>query len=197
MPDWVRRIAGRHMHEPVTVEVSTRPEIPGEVRQLYVRTNWADKVDTLCRILDQPDVTMALIFVETKRTADLLQVQIERRGYTIGVLHGDLTQKERDEAMRRFVATHVRSLIATNVAARGLDIDDISHVINYDVPGTPDDYLHRVGRTGRAGRSGVAITLITPAEILKLRDVERHARTHIEEATLDVDFPLQPISNSA
>jgi ATP-dependent RNA helicase DeaD len=99
--------------------------------------------------------------------------------------------------MRRFVATHVRSLIATNVAARGLDIDDISHVINYDVPGTPDDYLHRVGRTGRAGRSGVAITLITPAEILKLRDVERHARTHIEEATLDVDFPLQAISNSA
>jgi len=116
---------------------------------------------------------MALIFVETKRTADLLQVQIERRGYTIGVLHGDLSQKERDDAMRRFVATHVRSLIATNVAARGLDIDDISHVINYDVPGTPDDYLHRVGRTGRAGRSGVAITLITPAEILKLRDVER------------------------
>jgi ATP-dependent RNA helicase DeaD len=197
MPDWVRRIASRHMHEPVTVEVSTRPEIPGEVRQLYVQTSWADKVDTLCRILDQPDVTMALIFVETKRTADLLQVQIERRGYTVGVLHGDLTQKERDEAMRRFVTTHVRSLIATNVAARGLDIDDISHVINYDVPGTPDDYLHRVGRTGRAGRSGVAITLITPAEILKLRDVERHARTHIEPATLDVDFPLQPISNSA
>jgi ATP-dependent RNA helicase DeaD len=197
MPDWVRRIAGRHMHEPVTVEVSTRPEIPGEVRQLFVRCNWADKVDTLARILDQPDVTMALIFVETKRTADLLQVQIERRGYTVGVLHGDLTQKERDEAMRRFVTTHVRSLIATNVAARGLDIDDISHVINYDVPGTPDDYLHRVGRTGRAGRPGVAITLITPAEILKLRDVERHARTHIEEATLDVDFPLQPISNSA
>ena len=197
MPDWVRRIAGRHMHDPVTIEVSTRPEIPAEVRQLYVRSSWADKVDTLCRILDQPDVTMALIFVETKRTADLLQVQIERRGYTIGVLHGDLSQKERDDAMRRFVATHVRSLIATNVAARGLDIDDISHVINYDVPGTPDDYLHRVGRTGRAGRSGVAITLITPAEILKLRDVERHARTHIEEATLDVDFPLQPIANSA
>jgi len=197
MPDWVRRIAGRHMREPITVEVSTRPEIPGEVRQLYVETSWADKVDTLCRILDQPDVTMALIFVETKRTADLLQVQIERRGYTVGVLHGDLSQKERDEAMRRFVATHVRSLIATNVAARGLDIDDISHVINYDVPATPDDYLHRVGRTGRAGRSGIAITLITPAEILKLRDVERHARTRIEPATLDGDFPLQPISNSA
>ena len=198
MPDWVRRIAGRHMHEPVTVEVSTRPEIPGEVRQLYVRSNWADKVDTLCAH-PRP--------ARRDHGAHLRGDQAHRRPapgadraarlHGRRVLHGDLTQKERDEAMRRFVATHVRSLIATNVAARGLDIDDISHVINYDVPGTPDDYLHRVGRTGRAGRQGVAITLITPAEILKLRDVERHARTHIEEATLDVDFPLQPISNSA
>jgi len=197
MPDWVRRLASRHMQDPITVEVSSRPEIPDGVRQLYVRTNWSDKVDTLCRILDQPDVTMALIFVETKRTADILTVQLERRGYSVGVLHGDLTQRERDGAMRRFVAAHVRSLIATNVAARGLDIDDISHVVNYDVPATPDEYLHRVGRTGRAGRSGVAITLITPAEILKLRDVERHARTRIEPASLDEDFPAQPVRVTA
>jgi ATP-dependent RNA helicase DeaD len=197
MPDWVRRIAVRHMRDPVTIAISSRPEIPQGVRQLYVETAWADKVDTLCRILDSPDVTMALIFVETKRTADLLQVQMERRGHGIGVLHGDLTQKERDSAMRHFVAAHVRSLIATNVAARGLDIDDISHVINYDVPMTPDEYLHRVGRTARAGRSGVAITLITPAEILKLRDVERHARTKIDRATLEADFPLQAVPTSA
>jgi ATP-dependent RNA helicase DeaD len=197
MPDWVRRIAGRHMRDPVTVEISSRPEIPQGVRQLYLETAWADKVDSLCRILEQPDVTMALIFVETKRTADLLQVQMERRGHSIGVLHGDLTQKERDSAMRHFVAAHVRSLIATNVAARGLDIDDISHVINYDVPMTPDEYLHRVGRTARAGRTGVAITLITPAEILKLRDVERHARTKIDRATLEEDFPLQAVPTIA
>jgi ATP-dependent RNA helicase DeaD len=197
MPDWVRRIAGRHMRSPVTIEVSARPEIAEGVRQLFVRTSWSDKVGTLCRILDQPDVTMALIFVETKRTADILNVQMERRGYAIGVLHGDLSQKDRDQAMRRFVATHVRYLIATNVAARGLDIDDISHVINYDVPATPDEYLHRVGRTARAGRTGIAITLITPAEILKLRDVERHARTHIEEAFLDEDFPALQVSHTA
>lgn len=197
MPEWVRRIASRHMRDPVTIEVSARPEIPEGVRQLYVRTSWPDKVDTLARILDQPEVTMALIFVETKRTADILQLQLERRGYAVGLLHGDLSQKERDLAMKRFAATHVRWLIATNVAARGLDIDDISHVINYDVPATPDEYLHRVGRTARAGKRGVAITLITPAEILKLRDVERHARTHIEPASLDQDFPLQAVSNTA
>jgi ATP-dependent RNA helicase DeaD len=188
MPEWVRRLAARHMHEPVTVEVSARPEIPAGVRQLYVRTPWADKTSTLARILDQPDVTMALIFVETKRTADVLLAQLQRRGYKVGLLHGDLTQRDRDRAMAQFRASHIRYLIATNVAARGLDIDDISHVINYDVPLTPDEYLHRVGRTARAGRDGVAVTLITPSEILKLRDVERHARTTIEEASAD-DFP--------
>jgi ATP-dependent RNA helicase DeaD len=197
MPEWVRRIAGRHMRSPVTIEVSARPEIAEGVRQLYVRSSWSEKVETLCRILDQPDVTMALIFVETKRTADILNVQLERRGYSVGVLHGDLSQKDRDRAMRRFVPTHVRYLIATNVAARGLDIDDISHVINYDVPATPDEYLHRVGRTARAGRTGIAITLITPAEILKLRDVERHARTRIEEASMDEDFPARQVSHTA
>ena len=139
---------------------------------------------------------MALIFVETKRTADMLQVQLDRRGYDVGVIHGDLSQKDRTHAMDRFGGAHVKHLIATNVASRGLDIDDISHVINYDVPGTPDEYLHRVGRTARAGKTGIAITLITPAEILKLRDVERHARTRIEPASLD-DFPAQPASHSA
>ena len=193
MPDWVRRLAARHMRDAVTVEVSTRPEIAAGVRQLYVQTPWADKTEALSRILDQPDVTMALIFVETKRTADVLQAQLLRRGHGVGLLHGDLSQKERDRAMKQFRESHVSCLIATNVAARGLDIDDISHVINYDVPSTPDEYLHRVGRTARAGRTGIAITLITPSEILKLRDVERHARTHIEPASLD-DFPIRELA---
>ncbi len=191
MPEWVKRLAMRHMRDPLTIAISVRPEMAAGVRQLYVQTTWADKVDVMMRILDQPDVVMSLIFVETKRTADLLQAQLERRGQSVGVLHGDLTQKERNAAMEAFVATHVKHLIATNVAARGLDIDDISHVINYDVPTTPDEYLHRVGRTARAGRTGVAITLITPSEILKLRDVEKHAQTTIEPATLE-DFPAQP-----
>jgi len=186
---WVRRIALRHMRDPQTVDFAVNPEIPAGVRQLYLQTTWSDKTDAVARILDQPDVTLALIFVETKRTADVLEVQLRRRGYEVGILHGDLGQKERDKAMQQFRANHVRYLIATNIAARGLDIDDISHVINYDVPVSPDEYLHRVGRTARAGKIGVAVTLITPSEILKLRDVELHARTRIEAATLE-DFPL-------
>jgi len=196
MPDWVRRLAARYMRDPVTVEISTRPEIAAGVRQLYVQTTWGEKTEALARILDLPDVTVALIFVETKRTADVLQAQLMGRGYQVGLLHGDLSQRDRDRAMTQFRKNHVRYLIATNVAARGLDIDDISHVINYDVPSTPDEYLHRVGRTARAGRTGVAVTLITPAEILKLRDVERHARTHIEPATLD-DFPAGAVAAQA
>ncbi|HEV7678520.1 MAG TPA: DEAD/DEAH box helicase [Candidatus Dormibacteraeota bacterium] len=189
VPDWVRRLAQRYMRDPVTASVSTRPEVAPNVRQLYVQTTWADKIDVLARILDQPNVSMALIFVETKRNADILQVQLSRRGYEVAHLHGDLSQKDRDRSMVRFKDAHVKYLIATNVASRGLDIDDISHVINYDVPLSPEEYLHRVGRTARAGRDGVAVTLITPSEILKLRDVERMARTHIEPATLD-EFPV-------
>ncbi len=196
MPDWVRRLAARHMRDAVDIDINTRPEIPSGVRQLYVQTTWADKTDALARILDQPDVTVALIFVETKRTADVLEAQLSRRGYRVGLLHGDLTQRDRDRAMHQFRESHIRYLIATNVAARGLDVDDISHVVNYDVPLTPDEYVHRVGRTARAGKAGVAITLITPSEILKLRDVERHARTEIAPATLEA-FPAQALAAQA
>ena len=188
VPEWVRRLSARHMREPQSVAVSTRPEIAPRVRQLYLEVPWSDKVDALSRILDRPDVTIALIFTETKRNADLLEAQLQRRGYAVALLHGDLSQRERDRAMLRFREGAVRILIATNVAARGLDIDDISHVVNFDVPQTPEEYLHRVGRTGRAGREGVAVTLITPSEILRLREVERMARTRIEPASLD-DFP--------
>ncbi|HXA27862.1 MAG TPA: DEAD/DEAH box helicase [Candidatus Angelobacter sp.] len=189
VPDWVRRLAQRYMSDPVSVSFSVQPEVAPNVRQLYVQTTWADKLDVLARILDQPNVSMALIFVETKRNADILQVQLSRRGYDVAHLHGDLSQKDRDHSMAQFKDAHVKYLIATNVASRGLDIDDISHVINYDVPLSPEEYLHRVGRTARAGRDGVAVTLITPSEILKLRDVERMARTHIEPALLDEYFP--------
>lgn len=188
VPDWVKRLSSRYMHEPQSVAVSVRPEIAPRVRQLYIQVPWSDKVDALTRILDRPDTTSALIFTETKRNADLLEAQLKRRGYTVALLHGDLSQRDRDRAMQQFRDGDVRFLIATNVAARGLDIDDISHVVNFDVPQTPEEYLHRVGRTGRAGREGVAVTLITPSEILRLREVERMARTRIQAATLD-DFP--------
>jgi ATP-dependent RNA helicase DeaD len=196
VPDWVKRISAKYMRDPQTISVNTRPEIAPNVRQVYLQTTWANKLDTLCRILDQPNVTMALIFTETKRNADMLEAQLRRRNYDVALLHGDLSQRDRDHSMRQFKDLHVKYLIATNVAARGLDIEDISHVVNYDVPLTPEEYLHRVGRTGRAGRDGVAVTLITPSEILKLREVERMARTVIVPATIE-EFPLPETAATA
>ena len=189
VPEWVKTLQARYMREPESITIGGRVEVSPTVRQVYLQSTWADKVDTLCRILDQPEVVMSLIFTETKRNADLLEAQLTRRGYGVALMHGDLSQKERDSALQRFRDNHVKHLIATNVAARGLDIDDITHVVNYDVPLSPEEYLHRVGRTGRAGRKGIAVTLITPSEILKLREVERMARTTILPASLD-EFPL-------
>ena len=197
MPEWVAALALRHMHDPETVEIEHPAGDPAG-RAPALRADDMGRQDRRARaILDQPDVVMALIFVETKRTADVLQAQLGGAATRSALLHGDLTQRERDRACSSSAPRHVKYLIATNVAARGLDIDDISHVINYDVPLTPDEYLHRVGRTGRAGRAGVAVTLITPSEILKLRDVEKHARTHIEPATLDEDFPATVVGAQA
>ena len=196
VPEWVRSLQARYMRDPVTIAIGGRVEVAPTVRQVYLQTTWADKLDALCGVLDQPAVEMSLIFTETKRNADLLEAQLRRRGYAVALLHGDLAQKDRDRALQQFRNAHVKHLIATNVAARGLDIDDISHVVNFDVPQSPEEYLHRVGRTGRAGRSGVAVTLITPSEILKLRDVERMARTRIEPAGVD-EFPLPQVAATA
>ncbi|HVA21037.1 MAG TPA: DEAD/DEAH box helicase [Candidatus Micrarchaeia archaeon] len=183
MPEWVRRLASRYMRDPETVSVTGHTELVPTVRQWYIECSWADKVEALTRLLDSPIVKVGLIFTETKRNADLLHSVLLTRGYDVTVLHGDLSQHDRDESLERFRHSRVRFLIATNVAARGLDIEDISHVINYDVPATPEEYVHRVGRTARAGRDGVALTLITPIEILKLRDIERHTNTRIERHT--------------
>ncbi|MGH7759544.1 MAG: DEAD/DEAH box helicase, partial [Candidatus Dormibacteria bacterium] len=185
VPGWVHRLASRHMHDAETLSVSGRTELVPTVRQWCIECSWSEKEEALEMLLDSPTVTSGLIFSNTKRNADQLHQSLLRRGYDVTVIHGDLSQRERDEAMQRFRNSKVRFLIATDVAARGIDIEDISHVINYDVPSTAEDYVHRVGRTARAGKDGVALTLITPIEILKIRDIERHTRRRIEHHALE------------
>jgi ATP-dependent RNA helicase DeaD len=185
VPEWVHRLASRHMQDAETVSVSGRTELVPTVRQWCIECSWSEKEEALGMLMDSPLVTLGLIFSNTKRNADHLHTALLGRGYDVTVIHGDLSQRERDQALERFRGSKVRFLIATDVAARGLDIDDISHVINYDIPATPEDYVHRVGRTARAGRDGVALTLITPIEILKIRDIERHTKRSIERHTLE------------
>jgi len=185
VPGWIHRLVERHMRNPETISVSGQAELVTTVSQWCIECSWADKVEALSLLLDSPRVTCGLIFTATKRNADMLHTVLLGRGYDVTVLHGDLSQSDRDRALKRFRDSKVRFLIATDVAARGIDIDDISHVINYDVPASPEDYIHRVGRTARAGRDGVALTLITPIEILKIRDIEKHTHRPIERHTLE------------
>ena len=129
--------------------------------------------DALTRILDFETPASTIVFCARKSEADSLGESLQGRGYSAEVLHGDLNQTQRDRVMNRFRSGQVEILVATDVAARGLDIPDVSHVINYDIPWDPESYVHRIGRTGRAGREGDAITLVTPREQRQLRTIER------------------------
>src|SRR5215204_4714631 len=140
----------------------------------------SDKPDALTRLLKAEDPEQAIVFVRTKVGVDRLARKLNDAGVRVKALHGDMSQGQRDGVMIAFKGGRERLLVATDVAARGLDITGVSHVVNYDIPNSPDIYVHRIGRTGRAGESGRAITLITPKQRRELEAIERHAKTEIE-----------------
>ena len=151
-----------------------------ETHQVFYEVPRARKIDALTRILDAETPPLAMIFARTKIGVDELGEALLARGYQVETLHGDLSQAQRDRVMRRFRTGQADILIATDVAARGLDIANVSHVINFDIPESPEAYVHRIGRTGRAGKKGVAITLVTPRETRWLRQIERVTKAKIE-----------------
>jgi ATP-dependent RNA helicase DeaD len=171
----IARLAGRHLRHPVQVRVQaeTAAGDTARVRQVAYVVRRADKLAALGRILDLEDGTATLVFARTRGEVDDLAEALSGRGRDAAALHGGLAQEQRDRIMARFRDGALDVLVATDVAARGLDIEQVSHVVNYDVPSSPDTYVHRVGRTGRAGREGVAITLVEPREHRLLRDIER------------------------
>ena len=172
----IARLAGRHLHHPVQVRVPVEPAAAGEaarVRQVAYVVRRSDKLAALGRILDVEDGVATLVFARTRGEVDDLAEALSGRGRDAAALHGGLAQEQRDRIMGRFRDGALDVLVATDVAARGLDIEHVSHVVNYDVPSSPDTYVHRIGRTGRAGREGVAITLVEPREHRLLRDIER------------------------
>ena len=183
----IARIAARHLREPV--RVSVRPERPSEeapakTRQLVYVVRRADKLAALGRILDVEDPAAALVFARTRGEVDDLAEALSGRGHDAAALHGGLSQEQRDRVMGRFRDGGLDVLVATDVAARGLDIEHISHVVNFDVPSSPDAYVHRIGRTGRAGREGTAITLVEPREHRLLQNIEAAQRSRLERATV-------------
>ena len=183
----IARISKRHLNEPVRVTVKPETRERGtttRVRQVAYVVRRADKPTALGRILDLEDPTSALVFARTRGEVEDLAQQLTGHGHDAAALHGGMVQDQRDRVMNRFRDGALDILVATDVAARGLDIEHVSHVVNYDIPSNPESYVHRIGRTGRAGREGVAITLVEPREQRLLRNIERTTRTRLELAQI-------------
>ena len=173
MPDWVAKTANNHLYNPVTVEVDPDLQTLPSVEHLVYSIRKDDKLDALRTLLDERDDEPVLVFGRTKRGVKKLARELELLGYPVGALQGNLSQSARERVMRDFRAGDLSILVATNVAARGLDIEGIDQVINYDLPDSNLLFTHRVGRTGRMGRAGEAVTFITDDEEKKWREIER------------------------
>src|SRR6478609_8700759 len=183
----IARLAARHLRHPVRVQVMddwTPEGVAARVRQVAYVVRRPDKLAALGRILDLEDGAATLVFARTRGEVDDLAEALSGRGRDAAALHGGLSQEQRDRIMTRFRDGALDVLVATDVAARGLDIEHVTHVVNYDVPSSPEIYVHRTGRTGRAGREGVAITLVEPREHRHLRDIERVVGAPVEIANL-------------
>jgi ATP-dependent RNA helicase DeaD len=181
VPPEIRRLAEQFMHDPVEIQVRAATLTIDTVDHYYVEVRDGEKPEALVRVLTEERPEQAIVFARTKIGVDRLARRLGDAGVRVKALHGDMTQGQRDGVMLAFKGGRERLLVATDVAARGLDITGVSHVVNYDIPNSPDIYVHRIGRTGRAGESGRAITLITPRQRRELEAIERHAKTEIEE----------------
>ncbi|HEY4094677.1 MAG TPA: helicase-related protein, partial [Baekduia sp.] len=182
MPPRINHMVGRHLREPIRIQIGSERQAAGEpplVRQSAYIVPRSHKAAALGRILDVEQPTAAIVFCRTRAEVDSLTESLNGRGYRSEALHGGMTQDQRSRVLTRLKAGTTELLVATDVAARGLDVDSLTHVVNYDVPAAPEAYVHRIGRVGRAGREGVAITFAQPREHRMLKTIERVTRTKI------------------
>ncbi len=184
MPGPIRKIAETFMTEPEMVKIKSKEMTVENIEQFFVKAQEREKFEVLSRLLNVHQPELAIVFGRTKRRVDELAEALSLRGYLAEGIHGDLTQAKRMSVLRQFKENKIDVLVATDVAARGLDISGVSHVYNFDIPQDPESYVHRIGRTGRAGKSGVAVTFVTPREMGYLRIVE--------ETTKKRMTPLRP-----
>jgi ATP-dependent RNA helicase DeaD len=181
MPPPVKRLAESYMYEPTTIRITPKKLTVDAIEQAYLEVPAKDKAVRLVDLLKAEEPEQAIIFCRTKIGASRLEKTLKDRGLDVKALHGDMSQGARDGVMIAFKDHRVRLLVATDIAARGLDIEHVTHVINYDVPASSEVYVHRIGRTGRVGRTGRAITLVTPAQRDEIGRIERDVKTSIGE----------------
>jgi ATP-dependent RNA helicase DeaD len=184
MPPQVRRIAQRHLREPAEVTIRSKTTTASKIRQRYWIVSGMHKLDALTRILEAESFDAMIVFTRTKIATEELAERLAARGFAVEALNGDIVQAQRERTVARLKSGQIDIVVATDVAARGLDVERVSHVVNYDVPYDPESYVHRIGRTGRAGRSGEAILFIAPRERNMLRVIERATRQQIEAMQL-------------
>ncbi|MDX2099120.1 MAG: DEAD/DEAH box helicase, partial [Leptolyngbyaceae cyanobacterium bins.59] len=181
MPLSIRKLATRFLSNPQIITVEQPKAAPTRINQIaYLIPRGWTKAKALLPILELEDPESALIFVRTRRTAADLTNQLQSAGHSVDEYHGDLSQVQRERLLLRFRQRQVRWVVATDIAARGIHVDDLTHVINFDLPDSLENYVHRIGRTGRAGKEGTALSLIQPLERRRLRDIERHVRQSLE-----------------
>ena len=184
LPAAVKRIASRHLRDPQEITIQVKTRTAETIRQRYWTVSGTHKLDALTRILEAEHFDGVIVFVRTKLATTELAERLEARGYATAPLSGDIAQRDRERTVAQLKAGKIDILVATDVAARGLDVDRISHVINYDIPYDAESYIHRIGRTGRAGRAGNAILFVTPREKRLLHSIERATRQPIEAMAL-------------
>jgi ATP-dependent RNA helicase DeaD len=184
LPPPIRRIAHTHMREPAQITIRNRASTTPKIRQRYWLVSGLHKLDALTRVLEAERFEAMLVFVRTKLETTELAERLEARGFNVAALHGDIPQQQRERTIARLKAGQIDIVVATDVAARGLDVERISHVVNYDIPYDSQTYVHRIGRTGRAGRNGEAILFVAPRERNMLRIIERATQQPIERMEL-------------
>ncbi|HEY0196288.1 MAG TPA: DEAD/DEAH box helicase [Methanobacterium sp.] len=189
----ILKLTKKFQDNPELLKVVPKELTVPEIQQIYFEVKENMKLDLLSRLLDIHNPNLSLIFCNTKRRVDRLVSHLQVRGYLTDGLHGDLTQKQRDRVMNKFRKGTIDVLVATDVAARGIDVDDIEIVFNYDVPNDDEYYVHRIGRTGRAGKNGKAFTFVSGKEIYRLRDIQRYTKTKIEQQEIPSLHHVQEI----
>ena len=187
MPTEILALTSKFMRDPIRILVK-RDELTLEgIKQFYVavdREEW--KLDTLCDLYETLTITQAIIYCNTRRKVDWLTDKMGQRDFTVSAMHGDMTQQERELIMKEFRSGSSRVLITTDLLARGIDVQQVSLVINYDLPSNRENYIHRIGRSGRFGRKGVAINFVTQEDVRTLREIEQFYNTQVEEMPMNV-----------
>jgi len=183
----VRLLASKFLNEPVQIHVQSKNIILDKITQIVIETTDRSKQDVLCKVIDEDKPFMAIIFCRTKLRVTKLNNDLQRRGYNSDELHGDITQSKREKIMQAFRKTNIQLLVATDVAARGLDVEGITHIYNYDIPDGAEGYIHRIGRTGRAGQTGIAVTFATPKDRESLNLIEKGIGANLQKRRISID----------